>query len=69
MVKQTGQHGYLFMFDKVSATAQSIIQSPDVYITWFQSYLCRRPIDNIAKEQYHQVHSKLGNIEKTHNIY
>ncbi len=57
MAEQTGQEGYLFKFDKVNSTAQFIIQSPDAFIIWFQSYLCRRPIDSIAKEQYHQVHS------------
>ena len=50
MVKQTGQHGYLFKFDKVNATAPLIFSHPIIFSSGAALADIYEPVDNASGE-------------------
>ena len=50
MVQQTGQHGYLFMFDKVNATASWIFSHPMISSSGVTLAYPDEPVDYSAEE-------------------
>ena len=50
MVKQTGQHGYLFRFDKVNATASFLFIRQIIFSSEAESDYLDEPVDNAVRE-------------------
>ena len=50
MAEQTGQHGYLFKFDKVNATASLIFSYPMIFSSETTLAYLDEPVDYTAEE-------------------
>ena len=50
MAQQTGQHGYLFRFDKVNATASLVFRHPMIFSSGAALAYLVEPVDYAEKE-------------------